>query len=169
MEEILIVDGYNVIHAWTELTSGGASLEEARVNLINILSDYRGSKGNRIIVVFDAHSVKGIRERVENIQGILVIYSAEGQTADSVIEGLVSTYTPQGRVYVVTSDWEEQRVIFGRGAYRLPARELVSEVKNTQKAQREIMEEQSGHRGFLSNRLNPELRAKLEKMRRGKG
>lgn len=169
MEEILIVDGYNVIHAWPELTARGASLEEARMSLIDALGNYRGSKGNRIIVVFDAHSVKGFRDREENVQGILVIYSAEGQTADSVIEGLVSTYIPQGRVYVVTSDWEQQRVVFGRGAYRLSARELIHLVKDTQQDQRELMEEQRGQRGFLSNRLTPELQAQLERMRRGKG
>ena len=59
MQEILLVDGYNVIHAWPELKRiAEESLEEARHVLIDMMQDFQGYKGCRLIVVFDAHMIQ---------------------------------------------------------------------------------------------------------------
>ena len=57
----MLVDGYNIIHAWDELRElmEDVSLESARVKLIDTLSNYKGVQKATIIVVFDAYLVKG--------------------------------------------------------------------------------------------------------------
>ena len=59
-DEYLLVDGYNIIFAWDELKAMAEdNLEDARESLINILSNYQGVKKVNLILVFDAHLVKG--------------------------------------------------------------------------------------------------------------
>jgi len=55
--ERVIVDGYNVIHAWPPLKRlmDGASLEAARDRLIERLSVFGMVVGADVTVVFDAH------------------------------------------------------------------------------------------------------------------
>ncbi|MDF2815945.1 MAG: putative Yacp protein, partial [Paenibacillus sp.] len=52
MKQILIVDGYNIIGAWPELSKlKDISLEEARDKLIDLLANYQSYSGKRVIVV----------------------------------------------------------------------------------------------------------------------
>lgn len=53
-EDILIVDGYNVIFAWPELKKiSKSSLEHARSRIKHMLQNYGKHKGYRVILVFD--------------------------------------------------------------------------------------------------------------------
>ena len=60
-KEFLLVDGYNIIHAWSELRElvEDVSLESARQRLMDILSNYKGTKQATVILVFDGYLVKG--------------------------------------------------------------------------------------------------------------
>ena len=60
-KEFLLVDGYNIIHAWDELKElvEDVSLESARQRLMDILSNYKGTSKATIILVFDGYLVKG--------------------------------------------------------------------------------------------------------------
>jgi len=169
MGEYLIVDGYNVIFAWPELEElKKTSLENARLKLIDILINHAALTGLRIIVVFDAHRVKDVQQRVENEHGLRVIYTAEGETADTLIERLAGELSGRDTVYVATSDWAEQRMIFGQGAYRITPKELLQWVERVE------MEEKYHYAGgtaaddYLENRLKENIRAVLEKWRRKK-
>ena len=55
------MDGYNIIHAWSELRElvEDVSLESARQRLMDILSNYKGTKQATVILVFDGYLVKG--------------------------------------------------------------------------------------------------------------
>jgi len=62
-EEYLLVDGYNIIHAWPELKElADEDMESARIKLLDILSNYQGIRKCRIMIVFDAYRVQ--RHRV---------------------------------------------------------------------------------------------------------
>ncbi len=167
MEDVLIVDGYNVIFTWPWLAKvATVNFEDARNKLLDILQNYQGYKGNKIIVVFDAHRVKGNPGSREQLGKLLVIYSAADETADSVIEKLTPIYLRQGNVFVVTSDWDQQRVIFGQGAYRISARELWDLI-NRQKSEIEYKKaEKPLQRKELAQLINEETRRELEKWRR---
>lgn len=169
MEGYLIVDGYNILHAWPSMQKLMAeNLEHARLKLIEILSNFQAIKGYKIILVFDAHYVKGSLGKKETEAGIEVIYSPEGTPADLIIEKLTADLAQQGPVMVATSDWMEQRIVFGKGAIRLSARELEQEVKITTFNLEPYFAKEVSSEGHLSERISSEAQKALEKWYRKK-
>lgn len=169
MNEYIVVDGYNVIHAWPELVKlKNDSLEHARDRLVDMLADYAGFSGDRVVVVFDAHRVKHNTERSEVINGVQVLYTREEETADSLIERLVGEMPRDGYIRVVTSDWEEQRIIFGRGAYRMTPGELYERLRRAKKESQQPFTSKNPTEGYLENRLTGNLRQLFEQWRRKK-
>ena len=135
-EEYLLVDGYNIIFSWDELSIlAKDNLELARTTLINAMCNYRGFIGGNLILVFDAYRVKGAVREVEQVGGISVIYTKEAETADMYIEKATHELGKKHRVRVATSDRLEQIIILGNGAYRMSASEFHDEVM---KAENEI-------------------------------
>lgn len=131
-EEVLLVDGYNMIFAWDELKDmAQLSLESARSLLIEILCNYQGYWGKRTVVVFDAYRQPGNIGMTETIHGVEVVYTKEGETADQYIEKFVLEQVKKLRITVATSDGLEQMMIFGQGALRMSARELRQRVLDT--------------------------------------
>jgi len=124
-KEYLLIDGYNIIFAWEDLKKiAEENLEDARVKLIERMCVYRVYRDCELILVFDAYKVKGNRGEVEETGGITVIYTKESQTADAYIEKAAKELGKHYRVTVATSDGLEQLIIFGTGAYRMPASHL---------------------------------------------
>lgn len=141
-EEVLLIDGYNMIFAWEELSDmADLSLESARNLLVETLCSYQSYWGKRTIVVFDAYRQPGNIGMTENILGVEVVYTKEGQTADQYIEKFVLKHVKKMRITVATSDGLEQMMIFGQGALRMSARELRQKVLDTE---REIREKHLG-------------------------
>lgn len=136
MKKYLLIDGYNIINAWSDLKKAAeTSLEEARSKLIDLLADYKSFTGQEIWVVFDAHQVKGVENRQDELMGIHIVFTKENQTADSFIEIKVKelTRSRHNEVRVATSDWAEQQVIMGSGGIRVSSRELQVEIEQTVK------------------------------------
>lgn len=168
MEEILLVDGYNIIGALgDEEGSLPENLEDRRDWLIEKLAEYQGYTGIKVYVVFDAHSVAGIGREYEQHR-IKVIYTKENETADERIERLVKELKRvQRRIYVATSDHTEQWVVFGQGALRKSARELLLELQNLESNIAAELEQHFSTRTNNSFSLKPELAELFEKWRRG--
>lgn len=128
-EEYLLVDGYNIIHAWEELREiARVDLEQARIALTDLLRNYQAWKGCRVILVFDAYRVKGNPGSVEQLGNVYVVYTKEAETADMYIEKTTYQIGHKHRVRVATSDGLEQLIILGHGATRMSATELKFEV-----------------------------------------
>ena len=131
-KEYLVVDGYNIIFAWEELKSlAKASMDAARTALIEILSNYQGYRRCKVIVVFDAYKIKGGERRQEKHGSVDVVFTKEGETADTYIERLTYEMNGKYRVRVATSDRQEQIIALGNGAFRLSASELKGEIERT--------------------------------------
>lgn len=127
LKEYLILDGYNVINLWPELKFlMDESLETARNGLIELMAEYKAFRGIDIIIVFDAHLVKGNIGAGEKVKGVDVVYTKECETADCYIERLTIELSKKGKVAVVTNDRVEQQMILGSGAIRIPVREMIS-------------------------------------------
>lgn len=167
---IVFVDGYNVINSWEELKkTKGYNLGAARDKLIEILQNYAAYEGHKIFIVFDAHELKGSLEKKEVKNNVVVVYTKEGETADSYIEKYVDTLGRKRDVLVVTSDSLEQQLAFQRGASRMSSLEFYHEVKKIEKRiekQSEKLKERKKH--LLEDRLEEDVLEKLEKLRRSK-
>ncbi|SHM70495.1 hypothetical protein SAMN05660826_01716 [Caldanaerovirga acetigignens] len=170
-EEYLFVDGYNVINAWPELIEAkSVSLETARDKLVDIMSDYAAQTGTKIIVVFDAHHVEGSCGAHYFINGVEVVFTREGETADAYIERSVDSMGKKDKVRVATSDWIEQQIVMGRGAIRVSARELRNEILALAEKRRRQEEIQKLERNTLAERVDKSiLRLILERFKGGKG
>ena len=139
-EDYLLVDGYNIIHAWDDLRDiAREDLDAARVRLIDRLRNYQGWKKNKVIVVFDAYKVKGNPGSVERAGEVCVVYTKEAETADMYIEKTSYTLSREHRVRVATSDGLEQMIILGHGAVRMPAAELQFELEQVEAEIRRVI------------------------------
>ena len=128
-EEYLLVDGYNIIFAWEELSElAKVNIDGARYRLMDILCNYQGYKKCTLIVVFDAYKVEGNTGEAIKYHNIHVVYTKEAETADQYIEKLAHKIGPRYRVTVATSDGLEQLIIRGQGCLLLSARDLKEEV-----------------------------------------
>ena len=131
--EYLLVDGYNIIHAWDDLRKiAQVDLDGARLRLIDRLRNYQGWKKTKVIVVFDAYKVKGNPGSVERMGDLSVVYTKEAETADMYIEKTSYALSKDNRVRVATSDGLEQMIILGHGAVRVPAAEFEYELKQVE-------------------------------------
>lgn len=109
--------------------SESEQLRRSKGPLIQKMAEYQAYTGFRVIVVFDAHLVKGIEKKRINHR-VEVIFTRENETADERIEKLASDLNNiQTQIHVATSDYTEQWAIFGQGALRKSARELLREVE----------------------------------------
>lgn len=166
----LLVDGYNIIHAWKDLKHlADGSLDAARTKLVDILANYKGIRHQEIIVVFDAHKVNGGVGSVERRNGIFMVYTREAETADEYIERAAGAIARENiRVRVATSDYIEQIIILGQGAARLFAEDLKKEVEEAEQDIRyRINITKPIHKNRIFDNLDPKTAEILEKLRLG--
>ncbi|MEG2176201.1 MAG: TetM/TetW/TetO/TetS family tetracycline resistance ribosomal protection protein [Oscillibacter sp.] len=127
--EYLLVDGYNILFAWEELSRiARENLDAARTLLCDLLCNYQGIKKCVVIVVFDAYKVPGGLGEVSRYHNIHVVYTKEAETADAYIEKATYEIGQKYRVRVATSDGPEQLIILGHGALRLSATAFLEEL-----------------------------------------
>jgi uncharacterized protein len=113
--DYLLVDGHSVIFAWPELRElHQRRTSLAREALTKQLRNYQDWTGVHVAVVFDGKG-STINESMEP-GGVQTFYSRAGQTADSIIERLVSKYTARFRVMVATGDHLEGETVSAFGA-----------------------------------------------------
>jgi len=167
MGKLIIVDGYNMIYNWPELKAlSDEKMELAREKLIDRLSSYAAYTGNEVKLVFDGHLVKGSKGSRQRIDGIEVIFTQSGITADEAIEKMIQKANKE--TYVVTGDEIEQWVIFGRGAWRVTPKEFCKELMDTLEEMRTYNREPTVQERFLFYRLDWKIREILERWRRSK-
>lgn len=134
----LLVDGYNMIHAWDELKRlVDTNIHGARERLIDICSEYQGIVGGELILVFDAYLVPGGTGSVSKQKNIYVVYTKEAETADQYIEQTTKKKAKDYRVTVATSDHIEQLIVWGEGGLRMSALEFENEVERARKKLRD--------------------------------
>ena len=127
-EKYLIVDGYNIIFAWETLAETAKNdLDAARRRLQDILSSYAGFTKCHLVLVFDSYRQPGGEKN--RTQGIQVVYTQQGQTADQYIQDLAAQIGSSYTVRVATSDSLVQLSAFRSGVLRMSARELLEEVE----------------------------------------
>jgi predicted RNA-binding protein with PIN domain len=124
---MVIVDGYNVVHAWPSLKRilENASLEDARDALIRRLAVMSLVTGEPVTVVFDAHHSASLANSEETVEGVRVIFTRKGHSADHAIERLAYQASITGDVITVaTSDRFQRDLVRGMGRAVISALEL---------------------------------------------
>lgn len=151
LPKCLLVDGYNMIHAWKELKPLiETNMDGARGRLIDICSEYQGIVGGELILVFDAYLVSGGVGSVTRQGGIYVVYTKEAETADQYIEQATKRKAGDYRVTVATSDLIEQLIVWGDGALRMSAPEFEAEIE---RARNQLRNDYLDKHGRLGNAL----------------
>ena len=126
----LIVDGYNVIHAWPSLKRLlDVSLEAARDKLVERLSVFGLVTGTDVTVVFDAHHSNARSNSEQSVEGVKVVFTRKGHSADHAIERIAYGATGAGdAVTVATSDRFQSDLVRGMGGAVISAPELERQV-----------------------------------------
>lgn len=170
MPEYLLVDGYNIIFAWEELSGlAKTSIDAARGKLMDIMCNYQGFRRCNLILVFDAYRVEGHAEEVTKYHNIYVVYTREAETADQYIERTAHEMGRKYQVTVATSDGLEQIIIRGQGCTMMSARELKEEIGRIDREIREEYVEQFPQsKNYLFDYLPEELAEHLHAVRLGK-
>lgn len=171
----LIVDGYNIIHAWPALhtTLRERGLEDARRQLVSALSEYAAQTGIAVTVVFDARTRAGVIPSMEKFDGVTVLFGSRRATADHVIERAAYKASQRGEgadVVVATDDRLERDVVGGMGIATMGARALEAEVARVAggvDTETRRMRDDSRRSSRLEDGLDPEIRRRLERIRRG--
>ena len=166
MKPLLLVDGYNVIGAWTVPQREHLTIEESRDRLIHMIADYAGYSGEEVIVVFDGHYTdRPMSTRIEQY-GIQVVFTRHGESADNYIEASCEAAPKWRKVRVATSDAVEQTVTMGRGAVRISSREFLMELSQVRTLGKRTVAAPPS-RGDLLTRLTPQQREIFDRMRKG--
>lgn len=138
-KELLVVDGYNVIHAdprYERLIFDRSDdpysrdvYDAARTSLIADVAAFAQGRYEPVIVFDGAGNVNPDRPNLPQA-GVRIAFSPTGVSADTVIQRLCTDAREHGRACsVVTSDGTIQATVMGKGVTRISARMFAGEVK----------------------------------------
>lgn len=124
----LIIDGYNVLGAMglppQRVVGGG---EVHREQFVARLGLYGQSIHCPVTVIFDAWRQPGNMRQISHQAGVTVMYSAEGERADQVIQQLIRQYGKE--TAVVSSDLEVTNVARAFGAFVIRSQEFLTRLQ----------------------------------------
>ena len=171
--ELLVVDGYNVIFksarylARMDETVAGDPFEQARDLLVADVAAYAKGRYEPVIVFDAAGNVSPERPDLSKA-GVRMVFSRTGESADAVIERLVTEQRLLPRaVTVVTSDRTIRATVGGVPVTRISSDVLVADVNQlAAEYERANAERQTQHM-HLEDRIDPAAREKLWRMLRG--
>ena len=146
-DQLLLIDGYNVIFAWEELKElAAANLDSAREAFLEIMENYSSYKNIRTIAVFDSYKVSGGTGSTVRYGILSAIFTREAETADKFIEKAVYELRGKYQVRVVTSDRMVQMAALGDGALRTSSAEFYTEVTSVSEEIRQKLKSAAGFR-----------------------
>ncbi|MDI6901234.1 MAG: NYN domain-containing protein [Anaerosomatales bacterium] len=162
-----IVDGYNVVHVSDRYRSlADSDLDAARARLVEDVASFCPGEG-RCVIVFDGAGNPSSDGTPHHVAGVTVIFSAAGESADTVIEALAARGRDRGeQVIVVTSDAATQWTVMRAGVARMSAREFSERLAEHGGEWREHAPTGS-LRGHLEERIDADVRRRLARWARG--
>ena len=172
--ELLVVDGYNVIHAaprYEHLIFDRSDdpysndvYDRARTALIADVAAFAQRRYEPVIVFDGAGNVSADRPNLPQA-GVRIEFSPTGVSADTVVQRLCTEAREAGRACsVVTSDGTIQATVMGKGVTRISARMFVEEMRLFVADVKEA-EAAPDIKLTLGSRLSPEAIAKLAALR----
>jgi len=127
MQEHLMVDGNNAIHAIPELLKElHVDRNQAREGLLRMLEPLASSA--RVTVVFDGRNGRGAIEKFGSSNSFDVVYSSSREGADGVIERMVMAAKYPEKLCVVTNDNLIRNCAFSCGASAMRIDQLIKKL-----------------------------------------
>jgi uncharacterized protein len=192
-QAVLLVDGYNVIGAWTDLhahpqqskgkrkpqhvnplqSGSKEDLDAARSRLVEELINYSAYEDYQTKVVFDAYSRDEPAYCEEVTPNLSIHYTDFLETADTYIEKFCASFRHDlqysaSRLIVATSDRAQQLTTIGFGAEWISALQLISDVDfSAKRSQRRHRPQKQSSGRFLFNSLDSKAQARLSALRFG--
>lgn len=131
MAKILIVDGHSAIFSDSYLKQIHRSNgRKARQELVNDLETYQDSTEVSVVVVFDGKQGEQTLEGGSD-QNILIIYSQQGATADSVIERISGKQSKHHEVLIASNDNAVRETCRSHGGLTMNISELFELIENS--------------------------------------
>ena len=142
-EKHLLVDGYNIAHAWPELRRVlvAQGRDVARAQLVERLLVLHDFERLRVSVVFDGRGADIAIERPTRHTTFSVLYTPGGMTADDLIEQLAVQSAKPADVWVATADQAERDTVEARGVQVLTPEQLAEWVERVGRAQTVAVEQ----------------------------
>lgn len=142
-EKHLLVDGYNIAHAWPELrrilmTEGRDVARAQLVERVRVLHDFERM---RVSVVFDGRGADIAIERPTPHATFSVLYTPGGMTADDLIEQLAVQSPKPADVFVATADQSERDTVEAGGVQVVTPEQLAEWIERVGRAQSVAVEE----------------------------
>ncbi|MEM8550114.1 MAG: NYN domain-containing protein [Verrucomicrobiota bacterium] len=139
-EEHLLIDGYNLLHAWPEHRRElPQDVDGARARFLDQVRIIHDTAGIRTTVVFDGKGAQTAFEYPSDEKTFTVIYTMTGQTADAVIEHLVARSSHPAACSVASRDNLVAESIRASGAILLTTDDLRSWVQRCEVQQETLL------------------------------
>ncbi|MHB8572518.1 MAG: NYN domain-containing protein [Candidatus Dormibacteria bacterium] len=165
----LVVDGYNVLHAWPDTAAliNLGQLAAARERLVERLREHQGQTGLRVTVVFDARHAE--RGAAAFHGGVEVVFTDREHSADQVIERLVFRHANRSGVRVASSDQLIASMVLRQGADWISTPDLLAAMTESESVVGGGVVRSRRDRGSLrlEHRVGGEVRRRLEELRLG--
>jgi len=131
----LIIDGYNVIHAWPELKKAllDSGPDLARSQLADITRVIHDTENTRLTIVFDGSGRDIDIERPTPETTFSLLYSPKDLSADGLIQQLTANTPNKNLITVATADTALGRAITELGATTISPESLLEWVKACEK------------------------------------
>ncbi len=134
--------------------SGSGNFEAARQKLITMLANYAGYTNCSTVLIFDGYKVKEGQGSRQAQGHLSVVYTREGESADSYIEKLVHEIGKNYSVKIVSSDGMIQLAALQLGVLRVSAREYKQEVEAGLSRMRSELDAQAAEQFKLEDLIN---------------
>lgn len=156
MQEHLIIDGNNALHAIPDLSKELAKDRNmARDSLLRFLEPIQAGENCLLTVVFDGRGGKGRVYQHEGIKNYTVIYSSSVQGADGVIERMLLAAKYPERISIATNDSLIRNCAYESGASTLRIEELIKKLDSVIDRTRIRFNQRQGKKsGPLPNKIS---------------
>ncbi|MDD5791600.1 MAG: NYN domain-containing protein [Erysipelotrichaceae bacterium] len=131
-ELMYLIDGYNLLF-YLNNDDTDIDIFSKREEIISLVSDFAGYVSAKCVLVFDGYLTTNRKNTIKERDNITIVYTKEGQTADTYIENHTSSLKNDYRVIVVTSDGLEQLKILANASTRLSSSEFIKRYENMKK------------------------------------
>ena len=120
-----LIDAYNLIFT---APVEAPTIEQRREKVIRLIGDYFNDRSLDATLVFDGKVSQDLPLNSYHIQGIKIVFSFDGETADDEIINIVSCSDKPKQITVVTSDAELKKRASLRGCHTMWINEFTRKI-----------------------------------------